>query len=93
MNLHLILLLLAFNPASLHASTKVSLTNSDAISMLSCFTAASNLDWTVCDLRPSLSLSLDLIFQKSLLYSVKVSSADVSRESRSIRLAFIANDR
>ena len=66
-DLHLVLLPLAFNPASLHASTKVSLINSDAVSMLSCVTAAFNLDWTVCDLRPSLSLSLDLIFQKSLL--------------------------
>ena len=41
-----------FQSASLHASTnKVSPSNSDAVSMLSCFTAASNLDWTVCDLR------------------------------------------
>ena len=92
-DLHLILLPLTFNQASLHASTQVSLINSDAVSMLSCFTAASNLDWTVCDLRPSLSLSLDLIFQKSLLYSVKMSSPDVSKESWLTKLAFIANDR
>ena len=79
-DLHLILLPLAFNPASLHASTKVPLSNSDAVLMLSCFAAASNLDWTVCYLRPSLSLSLiDLIFQKSL-YSVKMSSADMFKD-------------
>ena len=47
---HLILLPLALlHPASLqlHVSTKVSLSNSDAVSMLSCLTAAANLDWTV----------------------------------------------
>ena len=33
-DLHLILLPLAFNPAFLHASTKVSLSNSDTASML-----------------------------------------------------------
>ena len=34
-----------FQSASLHASTnKVSPSNSDAVSILSCFTAASNLD-------------------------------------------------
>ena len=45
---HLILLPLALlHPASLHVSTKVSLSNSDAVSMLSCLTAATNLDWTV----------------------------------------------
>ena len=33
-DLHLILLPLTFNPAFLHASTKVSLSNSDAASML-----------------------------------------------------------
>ena len=43
---HLILLpLVAFSPASLHASTKVSLNNSDAVSMLSCLKAATNLAW------------------------------------------------
>ena len=46
-DLHLILLPLAFHPASFHASIKVSLSNSDAVSMLSCLTAATNLDWTV----------------------------------------------
>ena len=46
-DLHWILLPLAFNPASLHASTKVSLSDSDAVLMLSCLTAATNLDWTV----------------------------------------------
>ena len=46
-DLHLILLPLAFHPASLHASIKVSLSNSDAVSMQSCLTAATNLDWTV----------------------------------------------
>ena len=45
---HLILLPLALlHPASLHVSTKVSLSSSDAVSMLSCLTAATNLDWTV----------------------------------------------
>ena len=87
-DLHLILQPLTFNPASLHASTKVSLSNSDAVSMLLCFTAASNLDWTVCDLRPFLSLSLDWIFQKSLLYSVKMTSADVSYLIRKYTLSF-----
>ena len=46
-DLHLILLPLAFHLASFHASIKVSLSNSDAVSMLSCLTAATNLDWTV----------------------------------------------
>ena len=46
-DLHLILLPLTFHPASLHASIKVSLGNSDTVSMLSCLTAATNLDWTV----------------------------------------------
>ena len=46
-DLHLILLPLAFHPASFHASIKVSLSNSDAVLMLSCLTAATNLDWTV----------------------------------------------
>ena len=46
-DLHLILLPLTFYPASLHASIKVSLSNSDKVSMLSCLTAATNLDWTV----------------------------------------------
>ena len=45
---HLILLPLALlRPTSLHVSTKVSLSNSDAVSMLSCLTAAINLNWTV----------------------------------------------
>ena len=43
-DLHLILLPLTFHPASLHDSIKVSLSNSDKVSMLSCLT---NLDWTV----------------------------------------------
>ena len=46
-DLHLILLPLTFHPACLHVSVKVSLSNSDAVSMLSCLTAAANLDWTV----------------------------------------------
>ena len=46
-DLHLILLPLAFHPTSLHASIKVSLSNSDGVSMLLCLTAATNLDWTV----------------------------------------------
>ena len=58
--------------------------------MLSCFTAASNLDWTVCDLRPSLSLSWDLIFQKSLLYSVKMSSARWVRLIEDLQYAVLA---
>ena len=47
-DLHLILLPLAYHPASLHASIKVALSNSAAVSMLWCLTAATNLDWTVC---------------------------------------------
>ena len=35
---------LAFHSAYLHASIKVSLSNLDAVSMLSCLTAATNLD-------------------------------------------------
>ena len=46
-DLYLTLLPLAFHRVSLHASIKVSLSNSDTVSMLSCLTAASNLDWTV----------------------------------------------
>ena len=46
-DLHFIFSPLAFHPASLHASIKVSLSNSEAVSMLSCLTAATNLDWTV----------------------------------------------
>ena len=46
--LHLILLPLPLlRQVSLHVSTKVSLGNSDAVSMLSCLTATTNLDWTV----------------------------------------------
>ena len=46
-DLHLILLPLAFHPASLSASMNVLLSNSAAVSMLSCLTAATNVDWTV----------------------------------------------
>ena len=96
-DLHIILLPLAFNPASCMLPPKFHLLIQTQYVQYRCyhvsFTAASNLDWTVCDLRPSLSLSLDLIFQKSLLYSVKMSSADVSKESWLTKLAFIPNDR
>ena len=46
-DLYLTLLPLTFHRVCLHASIKVSLSNSDTVSMLSCLTAASNLDWTV----------------------------------------------
>ena len=83
-DLHLILLPLAFNPASLHASTKVSLSNSDAVSMLSCFTAASNPDWIVrlwfeTILKSVLRLDIP---EKPIIFGQDEFGWSVSKESR-----------
>ena len=68
----LVLLRWTLKPAFLHASTRVSLNNSAAVSTLSFLKAACSLDWTICDSRHSFSLFFNLVSHNSLLCSDKV---------------------
>ena len=61
----LVLLRWTFKPAFLHASTRVSLNNSAAVSTLSFLKAACSLDWTICDSRHSFNLFFNLVSHNS----------------------------